>query len=300
MFTNEVLKNMEREISSKWGFLLILLVAMAPACAPTIEEEDTSGDRAATTGSTESDDDDDDDDSGDDDDDDSDDDDDDSSDDDSTTESSDDESTEDSSDDEYTLTVGEFFYDSTKIYADQDPYMSGGSTSGFTGYENADCPEGYFVYAIEAQDSLWGTYPAITKINLYCQLASDPAVTDVVEIGTDHGSSESSDTCIEDGQYITGLRVLHDRYIKDFILGCGDITIDEDAGSVSVSNQEFKGTFSDGTESLFGRYESNDDDTDAECDGDSLVTGLRYQYRYDSNEAAFTYVRLRCGTLALE
>lgn len=188
-----------------------------------------------------------------------------------------------------TFSVGSSTADSDKAKANQDSNADGG--------KELKCPRGYYVYGLDVLPANWGTYPSITWIQLWCRSPSGAVSTpDFGEFSGGISFPEVSyDWCHGDPGALTGLKVAHDRYIKDFQVRCGEVI--ERSGSVRIDNHGYSGDW------LLDRAQSNDTKTNLVCDptngvNDKVVTGVRLRYREDSNEKAFTLVQLFCARVS--
>lgn len=170
------------------------------------------------------------------------------------------------------------------------------------------CGSGYYVAGIEAVETTWGLYPSIEQITLTCRNIDDKTDTERVSWPDDMLYIEGAgpldadyvrdQSCASEGGFVTGLKVDHDYYIKDYQLRCGEqlITTKADGSqSVKLDNHGYSGDW------VFDRTESDDDETNLVCnDSTRVMTGIRLRYKEDSDEIAITRLQLYCAVLKLK
>jgi len=210
---------------------------------------------------------------------------------------------------DYTLTIGSGVADSNDI-AKSDKWDSSQSTS------TLQCTSGYYLLGAEIEYSTWGTYPAITYVRLTC--AGPDGATETKSKGTFGGGIGTlfsvgcagtmtygySSYQYDNGDFMTGLKLKYDNYIKDMKAGCSDLTVNESAGILgsTVYTPELSSRVYNlgyGSDLWYlGRLDSNDTEREIDCDGtDEVLSGLKLGYKKDSNEYAFTSVQPICSKL---
>ncbi len=187
----------------------------------------------------------------------------------------------------FAFSVGTPSVDSDRAKSSQD--------SNADGTIDLKCPSRSYAYGMAAENTTWGTYPSVTYITVYCRDASGTtssrtfgdAVCCNQIIAYTCGASSGPGA-------MSGLKVGHDRYIKDFQLRCGVIA--ESSSSVRVTSNAYNGKW------YFNKVQNNDTQTNLVCDptnsvSDKVVTGLRLRYKHDNNEYAVTSVQVICARL---
>ena len=209
---------------------------------------------------------------------------------------------------DYTLTIGSGVADSDDK-AKSDKWESSQSPS------TLQCDSGHFMLGAEIEYSTWGTYPAITYIRITC--AGPDGATETKSKGDFGGGIGTlfsvgcagtmtygySSYPYDNGDFMTGLMVTYDNYIKDMKAGCSDLTVNESSGFLGtkytpeLSTRVYNMGYGSDLWAL-GRLDSNDSEREIDCDGsDEVLSGLKLQYKKDGNEYAFTLVQPICSKL---
>ena len=177
------------------------------------------------------------------------------------------------------FTVGTSALDSGRARSNQD--------SDRDGRFDLKCRDGDYVERVELSGANWGTYPALEQVMLHC----DPYI-DNPSFGQIGGTApvHNIEEC-RNGSHpaLTGLKVAHDRYIKDFQLRCGDVT--GSGNQVRIENYGFSGEW------MLGLVQNNNTKTNLTCGANQVMTGLRLRYKADRDETAVTSVQLFCATV---
>jgi len=162
-----------------------------------------------------------------------------------------------------------------------------------TGTKDLSCPTGYWMYAIDVDGGIWGTYPAIEKVSLRCGNKNGDHASarsfGKVATGLNLTISYGQGQCSGGTPALTGMNVNFDRYIKDVKVRCGGIVTS--GSSVRVDDTGLQGSW------LLNRVQNNDSQRSLKCQGNQVLSGLRISHRDDSNETAFTALQLLCSSV---
>lgn len=210
---------------------------------------------------------------------------------------------------DYTLSIGSGAADENDI-AKSDKWESSQSSS------TLQCDSGHFMLGVEIEYSTWGTYPSITYVRITC--AGPDGATETKSKGTFGGGVGTlfsvgcagtmtygySSYQYDNGDFMTGIKLKYDNYIKDMKAGCSDLTVNESSGFLGstkytpeLSSRVYNMGYGSDLWAL-GRLDYNDSEREIDCDGtDEVLSGLKLQYKKDSNEYAFTSVQPICSKL---
>ena len=148
------------------------------------------------------------------------------------------------------------------------------------GGETATCSSGTFDTSLFVQGSLRGVYYTLQELDFCGHIG-----TSNVQIGS------ATHSCAGTRGALTGLRVDHGYYIKDFQLRCGTLTASSERGWEVVSDG-YDGKW------LLHVEDPDDNQTDLECEPNQIVTGVRIGYYRESYPTSFTRVQLYCSTVS--
>ncbi|MEK7689523.1 MAG: hypothetical protein AAB425_00725, partial [Bdellovibrionota bacterium] len=171
-------------------------------------------------------------------------------------------------------------------YVKSDKYGDGN----YSGYD-INCPDDYWVTSVEIEYSNWAlTNPDITWMQLNC--TDSDGYTATVEAGKkvygttitrSCGSTDYYGSSYTYGDFVTGMNVIHDNYVKDLRLECGTSVVESDITtetgySIELVNKTYE------TGYFYNNHQADDTDQNIECNYlNKVMTGARVYYRYDSN-----------------